>query len=129
MNRTRIAAFALAFAVLAAACGGTHPKPVYAYDHNVSFVGMTTYGWFSDPRYVMPHGDSVIDAAFLDSHIRSAVDDALRKKGYVKVDPSHAALLVAYSSGARGSASTTSTATTSGPPATSSRRTGRRNAP
>ena len=102
MTRTRLAAFAAALAVLATACGSTHPKPVYAYDHNVSFVGMLTYGWFADPMYKMPHGDSIIDGAFLDSHIRSAVDDALRKKGYVKVDASHAALLVAYNTGDTG---------------------------
>ena len=96
MTRIRVAAFAAALTVLAAGCGGTHPKPVYAYDHAVSFVGMGTYAWYADPKFVMPHGDSVIDSAFLDSHIRSAIEDALHKKGYLKVDAARATLLVAY---------------------------------
>ncbi len=102
MIRTRIVALAAALAVLSVACAGTHPKPVYAYDHTVSFIGMTTYAWYEDPKFKIPHGDSIIDGAFLDSHIRSAVDDALRKKGYLKVDPAHAALLVAYNTGDTG---------------------------
>ena len=57
---------------------------------------MGTYAWYADPKFVMPHGDSVIDGAFLDSHIRSAIEDALHKKGYLKVDAAHATLLVAY---------------------------------
>ncbi len=102
MIRTRIVALVASLAVLAAACAGTHPKPVYAYDHTVSFVGLTTYAWYKDPAFKIPHGDSIIDGAFLDSHIRSAVDDALRKEGYQKVDPAHATLLVAYNSGDTG---------------------------
>jgi hypothetical protein len=101
MIRTRIAALAAALAAVVA-CSGTHPKPVFAYDHTVSFVGMTTYAWYADPRFQMPHGDSIIDGAFLDSHIRSAVDDALRKRGYLSVDPAKATLLVAYSTGDTG---------------------------
>ena len=102
MIRTRIAAFAAALAVLAAACGGTHPKPVFAYDHKASFVGMTTYAWYADSAFKMPHGDSIIDGAFLDSHIRSAADDALRRKGYQQIDAAHATLLVAYNTGDTG---------------------------
>lgn len=92
----------LATAALVSACAGTHPKPVFAYDHTASFVGMTTYAWYADPAFKIPHGDSIIDGAFLDSHIRSAVDDALRKKGYQNVDASHATMLVAYNTGDTG---------------------------
>ena len=102
MIRTRIAAFAAALAVFAVACAGTHPKPVSAYDHTVSFVGLATYAWYADPKFKMPHGDAIVDGAFLDSHIRSAVDDAMRKKGYLKVDPARASLLVAYNTGDTG---------------------------
>jgi len=102
MKRSRILALVAALAVLAAACAGTHPKPVFAYDHTVSFVGMSTYAWYADPAFKIPHGDSIIDGAFLDSHIRSAVDDGLRKKGYLKVDAAHATLLVAYNTGDTG---------------------------
>jgi hypothetical protein len=92
-----------ALAVFAAACGGTHPKPVFAWDHKISFVNLKSYAWYADPsKYKMPHGDSIIDGAFLDAHIRSAVDDALRKKGYQKVDAASANMLVAYSSGDTG---------------------------
>jgi len=90
-------------ALLAIACSGTHPKPVYAYDHAANFVGLTTWTWYDDPTFKVPHGDSVIDGAFLDGHIRSAIEEALRKRGYQKVSGSApASMLLAYHTGDTG---------------------------
>jgi hypothetical protein len=47
---------------------------------------MKGWAWYEDPTFHVPHGDSIIDGAFLDGHIRSAIDDALRHKGYEKVN-------------------------------------------
>ncbi len=89
-------------ALLAAACAGTHPKPVYAYDHSAKFAGLTTWAWYDDPTFKVPHGDSIIDGAFLDGHIRSAIEDALRKKGYQMVGATNAQMLLAYHTGDTG---------------------------
>jgi hypothetical protein len=102
MRVSRLLAFAAAVAMLAAACGGTHPKPVFAYDHKANFAVLKTYAWYADPTFVIPHGDSIIDGAFLDEHIREAIDNAMHKKGYTKVDPANANMLVAYHTGDTG---------------------------
>ena len=107
MRTTRRIAFPAAAAaalilLLTLACAGTHPKPVYAWDHSANFSVMKTWAWYSDPTFRVPHGDSIIDGAFLDGHIRSAVDDALRHKGYEKVKEDNASMLVAYHTGDTG---------------------------
>jgi hypothetical protein len=89
-------------ALFAVACRGTHPKPVFAYDHKATFADLKTWAWYDDPTFKIPHGDSIIDGAFLDGHIRSAIEDALRKKGYEKVNPTNATMLVAYHTGDTG---------------------------
>lgn len=88
---------------LAAALGCAHknPPPDFAYDHAVSFAGLNTYAWFDDPTWVMPQGNSIVDGQFIDRNVRQAVDDALAKKGYVKVDRD-ASFFVAYHVGAAG---------------------------
>jgi hypothetical protein len=92
-----------AVAVLCAgACQGTHPKPVFAYDHTATFTDLKMWAWYDDPTFKIPHGDSIIDGAFLDGHIRSAIDAALRHKGYEKVNPDHASMLVGYHTGDTG---------------------------
>jgi hypothetical protein len=93
---------AAAAAALAVACAGTHPKPVYAYDHNATFTDMKTWAWYDDPTFKIPHGDSIIDGAFLDGHIREAIENALHKKGYEKVNPTTASMLVIYHTGDTG---------------------------
>ena len=95
-------ACAAAGALYAAACAGTHPKPVYAWDHSASFTTMKTWAWYDDPTFHVPHGDSVIDGAFLDGHIRSAIDTALRHRGYDKVNPNNATMFVGYHTGDTG---------------------------
>jgi len=104
IQTTRGALLLAAAAMLfAAACAGTHPKPVYAYDHSANFKGLTTWAWYDDPTFKVPHGDAIIDGAFLDGHIRSAIEDALRKRGYQIVSPqANPAMLVAYHTGDTG---------------------------
>lgn len=101
MNRAlrSAAMLALAAALLALACAGTHPKPVYAWDKAANFATLKTWAWYDDPTFKVPHGDSIIDGAFLDGHIRSAIEDALRHKGYEKVVPQKASMFVIYHTG------------------------------
>jgi len=105
IRSSRFFALSLA-AVLAltviAACAGTHPKPVYGWDKKANFATMKAWAWYEDPSFKMPHGDSIIDGAFLDGHIRSAIDDALRHKGYEKVKPDLATMWVSYKTGDTG---------------------------
>src|SRR5262249_43498823 len=87
------------YALGLAAWAGTHPKPVYAWDKAANFATMKSWAWYEDPTFKIPHGDSIIDGAFLDGHIRSAIDDALRHKGYEKVKPELATMWVSYKTG------------------------------
>ena len=88
-----------AAALVAAACAGTHPKPVYAYDRAANFAALKAWAWYDDPTFKVPHGDSIIDGAFLDGHIRSAIEDALRHKGYERINPNAATMFVIYHTG------------------------------
>jgi len=103
VNRyARFLAILASAALLAVACAGTHPKPVYAWDKAANFATMKNWAWYDDPTFKVPHGDAIIDGAFLDGHIRSAIEDALHKKGYEKVKPTNATMLVAYHTGDTG---------------------------
>ena len=93
---------AAAAALCALACQGTHPKPVFAYDHAATFTELKTWAWYDDPTFKIPHGDSIIDGAFLDGHIRSAIDDALRAKAYDTVSSTNATMLISYHTGDTG---------------------------
>jgi hypothetical protein len=90
---------ALVAALLAAGCTGTRPKPVYAYDKSANFATMKAWDWYNDPTFQVPHGDSVIDGAFLDGHIRSAIEDAMHHKGYEKVKADRASMFIIYHTG------------------------------
>jgi hypothetical protein len=95
----------LAAATLAAACAGTHPPPQFVYDHKASFTGLSSYAWYDDPSFTIPHGDSIIDGRFIDQHVRAAVDADLAKKGFQQVSGANATMYVAYSTGDTGVAS------------------------
>lgn len=95
---------ALAAAAFVLACAGTHPAPRFSWDAKQDFTSLKTFAWYSDPTLRMPHGDSIADGRFLDSHIRAAVEADLAKKGYRRVE-SDADLLVAYHTGQTGVAS------------------------
>jgi uncharacterized protein DUF4136 len=82
-----------------AACRGTHPQPVYAFDPAASFSGMKTYAWYEPPGFQVPHGDSIIDGQFIDRTVRGAVDEALAKQGFQKVDGPNASMYVSYGTG------------------------------
>jgi len=91
-----------AAAAFGAACAGTHPAPRFRWDPKADFTPVTAYAWYDGPGFQMPHGDSIIDGRFIDQHVRSAVDQALERKGLRKGDPAGADLLVSYSSGDSG---------------------------
>src|SRR5262249_40560125 len=102
-SRFRVASLAAALAAgLLVACAGTHPKPVFAWDKAANFASMKAWAWYDDPAFKVPHGDSIIDGAFLDGHIRSAIDDPLRHKGYERVKPELATMWVSYRTGDTG---------------------------
>jgi hypothetical protein len=91
-----------AAAILAAACAGTHPAPQFAWDPKADFTSLKSYAWYEGPGFQIPHGDSIIDGRFIDQHVRSAVDQALERKGFQKADPASASLLVSYGTGDTG---------------------------
>jgi len=103
MRRWALLSLMIASAALAAlpACRGTHPPPVYAWDQAAagSFAGMKTYAWYEGPNFQVPHGDSIIDGQFIDRTVREAVDEALGKRGFQKVDEAKASMLVSYGTG------------------------------
>jgi hypothetical protein len=82
-----------------AACRGTHPEPVYAWDKAASFSAMKTYAWYDPPGFQIPHGDSIIDGQFIDRTVRQAVDESLAKRGFQRVDDANASMYVSYGTG------------------------------
>jgi hypothetical protein len=99
MGRRALLPLILLAGAASAACRGTHPPPVYAWDQNASFGGMKTYAWYDAPGFQIPHGDSIIDGQFIDRTVRQAVDEALAKKGLRKVDAANASMYVSYGTG------------------------------
>ena len=97
----RNAAIALALSA-AVGCAHKNPPPDFAYDHATSFAGLTTYAWYDDPTWKIPQGTSIVDGQFIDRNVRSAVDAALQKKGYKKVDGGSPTFFVAYHTDAAG---------------------------
>lgn len=83
------------------ACAGKNPAPDFAYDHTASFANLKTYGWFEDPTWEFPQGNSIIDGQFIDRNVRQAVNEALQKKGYTPADVG-ASFYVSYHGGAAG---------------------------
>jgi hypothetical protein len=104
MTRTlrRLSFLIVAAAVGVAACRGTHPAPQFAWDKTADFATPKTYAFWVGPGYPPPHGDSIIDGEFISQHVRAAIEASLAGKGYQKVDPSKAALLVGFLSGDTG---------------------------
>jgi Domain of unknown function (DUF4136) len=99
MRRLALVLFVLLAGTAGAACRGTHPAPVYAWDQAADFSGMKTYAWHEPPGFQVPHGDSIIDGQFIDRTVRQAVDGSLGKKGFRKVDAANASMLVSYGTG------------------------------
>jgi hypothetical protein len=84
------------------ACAGTRPVPYFSWDSKQNFAAIQTFAWFEDPSFQMPHGDSIADGRFLDSHIRRAIETGLEKKGYRKEAGPAADILIAYHTGQSG---------------------------
>jgi hypothetical protein len=99
MGRRVLLPLILVAAAASAACRGTHPEPVYAWDQATSFSGMKTYAWYDPPGFQVPHGDSIIDGQFIDRTVRQAVDESLAKRGFQKVDSPNASMYVSYGTG------------------------------
>jgi hypothetical protein len=82
-------------AVIAACLAGCSSVSVKRdFDAAVDFAGYKTYAWqhAEQPQT----GNPRIDNDLIDTRIRSAVDDNLRQKGYRRVEPAAADMLVAY---------------------------------
>ena len=97
MRRLRILSVLalLAAAALAASCAGK-PTLVFASDPAARFESMTTWAWYDDPTFQMPHGGSIVDGPFIDRHVRAAVEEALHKKGLEPAGPDAPSLYVSY---------------------------------
>jgi len=105
MTRWAIALVCLGAEALVAACAGTHPAPRFSWDAKQDFAAIRTFAWYEDPSFQMPHGDSIADGAFLDRHIRQAIESNLERKGYRKEAGGRADILLAYHTGQTGVAS------------------------
>lgn len=81
---------------------GTHPPPRFAWDSKADFAPMKTFAWDDGPGFQPPHGDSIIDGRFIDEYVRKAVDRTLEGKGFRRVDPAKADMLVSYRTGDTG---------------------------
>ena len=99
MRRRALPFLILVAAVASAACRGTHPAPIYAWDKAADFAGMKTYAWYEPPGFQIPHGDSIIDGQFIDRTVKDAVNEALGKRGYQQVPAANASMLVGYGTG------------------------------
>ena len=86
----------LLLSAAAPACARKTPQAEFTYDHTASFAGFRTYGWFEDPGWQMPSGNSVVDAAFIDRNVRRDVDESLRSKGLRTADQGRPDIFVAY---------------------------------
>lgn len=95
----------LALLAGASACAGTRPPPHFSWDAKQDFASIRTFAWYEDPSFKMPHGDSIVDGRFLDTHIRRAIEAGLEKKGYRKEPGPAADIFVAYHTGQSGVAS------------------------
>lgn len=84
------------------ACAERLPPAEVEWDHAATFTGLKTYAWYADPAWVMPKGNSIVDGAFIDRSVRAAVDEKLRKDGYILVSGGDASFYVAYQEGAAG---------------------------
>jgi hypothetical protein len=95
----RTAILLLLCAVLTA--GKKSPAPDPAYDPAANFALPKSYAWIEGPAGSKSEGNSIVDARFVDRHVRAAVEANLGKKGFAKVatDPS---FYVAYRESAAG---------------------------
>ncbi len=80
MKTFRLAAV-LAVAAAGLSCSST-PPPQASWDHNVSFAGWKTFGWYADPREDKGIGSAIVDTRFVDDHVKKDVTALLAKKGF-----------------------------------------------
>jgi hypothetical protein len=98
-----IAALALVAALAAAVgCGSKTPPPQFAWDKSASFANLKTFAWHDGPPFHYPDGGGMVDARFIDEHVRRSVERALAKKGYQKTDAATPDIWVTYHTGLAG---------------------------
>lgn len=78
---------------LTAAKKGSPPNP--AYDPAANFAALKSYAWLEGPAGARPEGNSIVDAQFVDRHVRAAVEKNLSKRGFAK-DAKDPGFYVAY---------------------------------
>jgi len=79
MRGMRILAVSLSFAGLVAC--STTPPPQVAYDHSVNFSSYKTFDWYADPSEEKSVGGAIVDARWVNDHVKGAVTAELEKKG------------------------------------------------
>jgi hypothetical protein len=71
----------LALATGLVGCSSGTPPAQIAYDHSVNFSGLKTFGWWADPAEDKGMGGAIVDARWIDDHVKAAVNADLQKKG------------------------------------------------
>ena len=74
----------LAQGMVLAALGCSQVSVQTDYDPAADFSGLRTYAWYTAEQ--PKSGDIRVDNPLLDRHVRSAVENALDAKGYIKAD-------------------------------------------
>ena len=75
------------------------PDP--AYDPAADFAALKSYAWLEGPAGAGPEANSIVDAQFVDRHVRAAVEKNLNQRGFTK-DAKDPSFYVAYREGSAG---------------------------
>jgi Domain of unknown function (DUF4136) len=78
--KTLKALLLLPLTAVALACSTT-PPPQVAYDRSFSFAGLKTFDWYADPAEEKSVGGAIVDARWVNDHVKAAVNAELEKKG------------------------------------------------
>jgi uncharacterized protein DUF4136 len=80
----RILAIALCSAGLAAC--STTPPPQIAYDRSINFSRYKTFDWYADPSEEKSVGGAIVDARWVNDHVKAAITAELANKGIRAAD-------------------------------------------
>jgi hypothetical protein len=80
MKRVRTLSL-LALTALGLRCSSSKP-PQSSWDHAADFASLKTFGWYADPADEKQMSGAIVDARFLDEHVKKAVGEQLAKKGF-----------------------------------------------
>lgn len=94
MRSNKIRVGIVLFAILGCLWGCSSMQVSQDYDLSRDFSQLKTYAWRTENQ--PKTGDIRTDNSLLDARIRSAIDDSLARKGYLKIDQGEPDFHVAY---------------------------------